>query len=360
LGLLLNIINKYLEAGRLSRIFMKPYLTQEEGLEAVYKYAKFYQEPLSLDSALQINELCLYDPFFISCVIQSHYENKDLQTVQGVIETVNYEISDRSSEMSVTWGEYIEAAVERINDKHAKHILLLMSKHNQREWTPQEIKDDLNLEIEVNEVHKKLLSLVASDLIIQGNADIDFRGLQDGTLNLILRNRFEKEINAFVPNFQSDFLEKIKGMKSKERQLQGMINHLSGKLAESQLALAFLNHKSFKLSAFFQGVPDTSVLTITQVKERQSFPMDAEKTMEIDVMAESECGRVVLVEVKKTKTKIGLKVIQSFEEKLAVYGKLFPEKKILPAFFSVGGFTQEALDYCKQQGIGRAEIIKIF
>ncbi len=360
LGLLINIINKYLEAGRLSRFFMKPYLTQEEGLEAVYKYAEFYEEPLSLDSALQINELCLSDPFFISCVIQSNYENKDLQTVQGVIETVNFEISDRNSEMSVTWGEYIQAAVERINDKHAKHILLLMSKHNQREWTPQEIKDELNLDIEVNEVHRKLLSLVASDLIVQGNADIDFRGLQDGTLNLILRNRFEKEISNFVPDLKADFLEIIKGMKSKERQLQGMINHLSGKLAESQLALAFLNHKSFALSAFFEGVPDTTVLTITQVKERQSFPIDAEKTMEIDVMAESECGRVVLVEVKKTKTKIGLKIIQSFEEKLAVYGQLFPEKKILPAFFSVGGFTPEALDYCKQQGIGWAEIIKLF
>jgi len=360
LGLLLKIINKYLEAGRLSRIFMKPYLTQEEGLQAVYKYAEFYQEKISLESALQINELCMYDPFFISCVIQSNVENKDLQTVQGVIKTVNYEISDRDSEMSVTWGEYIEAAVERINDRHAKHILLHLSKHNKRDWTPQEVKDHLNLDIEVNEVHRKLLSLVASDLIVQGRADIDFRGLQDGTLNLILRNRFEKEIKTFVPDLKTDFLEKIQAMKSKERQLQGMINHLSGKLAESQLALAFLNEKSFALSAFFQGVPDTTLLTITQVKERASFQMEIEKTMEFDVMAESECGRVVLVEVKKTKSKIGLKVIESFQKKLAVYGQLFPEKKILPAFLSVGGFTQEALDYCQQQGIGTAEIIKIF
>ena len=360
LGLLLKIINKYLEAGRLSRIFMKPYLTQEEGLQAVYKYAEFYQEEISLDSAIQINELCMYDPFFISCVIQSHYENKDLKTVQGVVETVDFEISERNSEMSVTWGEYIQKAVQRINDKHAKHILLHLSKHNQREWTPQEIKDHLNLDIEVNEVHVKLLSLVASDLLVQGKADIDFRGLQDGTLNLILRTRFEKEINNFVPDFKSDFLEIINQMKTKERQLQGMINHLSGKLAESQLALAFLNHKSFALSDFFKNVVDDKPLIISQVKERATFQMEIGKTMEFDVMAESECGRVVLVEVKKTKTKIGLKVIQNFEDKLAVYGQLFPDNTILPAFLSVGGFTQEALDYCKQQRIGTAEIIKVF
>ena len=360
LGLILDIINKYLEAGRLSRFFMKPYLTPEEGLQAVYKYAEFYQQDLSLESAIQINELCMYDPFFISCVIQSNYENKDLRTVQGVVDTVNYEISDRNSEMSVTWGEYIEAAVERINDKHAKHILLHLSKHNQRYWTPQEVKDYLNLELGVNEVHRKMLSLVASDLLVQGVADIDFRGLQDGTLNLILRTRFEKEINNFEPDLKTDFLAQIQALKTKERQLQGMINHLSGKLAESQLALAFLNKKSFALSDFFQGVVDDTPLTITKVKQRVSFEKEAGKVIEFDVMAESESGRVVLVEVKKTKSKIGLKVVKAFEEKLAVFGQLFPETKILPAFFSVGGFTQEALDYCRRQGIATAEIIKVF
>ncbi len=360
LGLILDIINKYLEAGRLSRFFMKPYLTPEEGLQAVYKYAEFYQQDLSLESAIQINELCMSDPFFISCVIQSNFENKDLRTVQGVVDTVNYEISDRNSEMSVTWGEYIEAAVERINDKHAKHILLHLSKHNQRYWTPQEVKDYLNLELGVNEVHRKMLSLVASDLLVQGVADIDFRGLQDGTLNLILRTRFEKEINNFEPDLKTDFLAQIQALKTKERQLQGMINHLSGKLAESQLALAFLNKKSFALSDFFQGVVDDTPLTITKVKQRVSFETEAGKVIEFDVMAESESGRVVLVEVKKTKSKIGLKVVKAFEEKLAVFGQLFPETKILPAFFSVGGFTQEALDYCRQQGIATAEIIKVF
>ncbi|KHD04887.1 hypothetical protein PN36_27080 [Candidatus Thiomargarita nelsonii] len=38
-------------------------------------------------------------------------------------------------------------------------------------------------------------------------ADIEFRGLQDGTLNLILRNRFEKEIEQFEPpsDLKSEF-----------------------------------------------------------------------------------------------------------------------------------------------------------
>ena len=47
IGWLLSIIDKYLEAGRLSRITFSPYLTSEAGLQAVYKYAEVYEEPIT-------------------------------------------------------------------------------------------------------------------------------------------------------------------------------------------------------------------------------------------------------------------------------------------------------------------------
>jgi hypothetical protein len=42
-------------------------------------------------------------------------------------------------------------------------------------------------------------------LINKGVSNIDFRGLQDGTLNLILRKNFEKEIKEFAPDFKQEF-----------------------------------------------------------------------------------------------------------------------------------------------------------
>ncbi|WP_069470806.1 hypothetical protein [Candidatus Marithrix sp. Canyon 246] len=93
-GWLLKVISQYLEAGRLSQIRFSPYLTEDEGLEAVYKYASFYEEPITNDTAMQINKLCMADPFFISCVIISSYEDKDLTTSKGVADTVDYEISE--------------------------------------------------------------------------------------------------------------------------------------------------------------------------------------------------------------------------------------------------------------------------
>ena len=47
------------------------------------------------------------DPFFISCVIGSDYGEKELTTEEGVVDTVHHEITNRKSEMQMTWGEYI-------------------------------------------------------------------------------------------------------------------------------------------------------------------------------------------------------------------------------------------------------------
>ncbi|MCP4700739.1 MAG: hypothetical protein GY862_28375 [Gammaproteobacteria bacterium] len=222
-GWLVNIMDKYLvEAGRLKVTRISPYLTPEEGLQAVYKYADFFGEPITNETAVQINELCMSDPFFISCVIQSEYEDKDLTTAEGVVDAVRYEISDRESEMSKTWNEYIQWTLQRMNDRNAKSLLLWLSKHADRCWTPKELRNTLNLDLEVDDIQRKLVTLSESDVIDKGSSDIDFRGLQDGTLNLVLRARFEEEIKGVAPDFKQEFSEKIKELTRKNQKLQGV------------------------------------------------------------------------------------------------------------------------------------------
>ncbi|CAN2050719.1 ATPase domain protein, prokaryote domain protein [Candidatus Magnetomoraceae bacterium gMMP-1] len=357
---LINISSKYLEAGRLSKIRMSPYLTPDEGLQAVYKYSEFYNEPITNDTAILINKLCMSDPFFISCVIQSNYEDRDLTTEKGVLNTVNYEISDRDSEMSETWREYIELTLQRVNDIHAKNILLFLSKNADRFWNTREIKKELELDLDFYDIQKKLLCLVEADVIEWGTSDIQFRGLQDGTLNLILRSRFEEEIKNFAPDLKQEFSEQIIELKKDNKRLQGMLNNISGKFAELQLAYSFRAKKSFALSDYFNGVKDKIKLNIIDVKNRVIFQSDDGKSMEFDIIAESNCGRAVVVEVKKTKNKTGIKIIEDFFEKIKAYSKCFPDKILLPAFLSLGGFTNEALQFCKDQSIGTADRIKHF
>ena len=357
ISLLLEICGKYLQAGRLSDWHLDPYLTSDEGLQAVYKYAEHYNEPVTNETALLINRLCMSDPFFISCVMQS---KRDLSTEEGVIEAFNYEITDRRSMMTKTWHEYIQLTLQKNNDRHAKNMLLYLSKHSHRYYTHRELKEKLQIDLDLEVIKKKLLLLVEADVIEWGVSDIDFRGLQDGTLNLILRNRFEKEISGYVPDLKQEAYQQIRELQKDKKRLQGKLNNLSGQFAEYQLFMSFRSKKRFALSEYFSGVTDTTQLNIIDVKQRITLQRENGKRMELDVAAESDCGRVIVVEVKKQKTPVGKKIVEDFVEKLDVYARQNPDNTILPAFLSLGGIREDARQLCKQHGIGTAERIAHF
>ncbi len=351
---LLNIMHEYLEAGRLKPLHFSPYLTPDEGLQAVYQYAKFYGEEITNETAVQINELCMADPFFIYCVICSDFEEKELTTSEGVVNTVNYEISDDTAEMFLTWGEYLNKILDQVNNRNAKNLLLHLNKHSERYWTPQELKKELSLDLEVNEIQKELVILSKIDVIKKGASNIDFKGLEDGTLNLVLRRCLDKEIEGFAPNFSEEFSKIIEKLNTENRSLRGKLSYYIGIVGEHLLATAFRNRKRFRLSDFFENVADNTELNITFVRERFLLQREDGKGMEIDIVAESNCGRVVLVEVRKKKVKTTLKEVEDFLEKVETYQLLFPERKVLSAFLSVGDFTGEAKPFCEARGIGMA------
>ncbi|MDM8525282.1 hypothetical protein QUF80_18075 [Desulfococcaceae bacterium HSG8] len=357
---LLNIAGKYLQAGRLDEWRINPYLIPEKGLEAVYGYARIYDEPITNETAFLINQLCMSDPFFISCVMQSRQPDRNLATEKGVIETFNYEITDRRSRMSKTWNEYIQLTLKKVNDRYAKGMLLHLSKHSDRYWTHQDIKDELQMDLDLDEIREKLILLVEADVIEWGSSDIRFRGLRDGTLSLVLRNRFEEEINGFAPDLRQEAHKQIRELKREKKRLQGMLNNLSGKFAEYQLATAFRSKKWFALSDYFAGAGDMARLNITCVRQRVPLQRENGKNMELDVVAESECGRVIVVEVKKQKTRVGRSAVEDFAEKVEVYARSVSGKKILPAFLSLGGFAGDAMRLCEKHGIRTAERIAHF
>ena len=359
-GWMVEIMGKYLEAGRLSRIHFSPYLTEPEGLLAVYKYAEVFDEPITNETAVQINTLCKADPFFTSCVMQSSYPERDLTTTQGVIEVVNYEVANRNSELSGTWQEYIDKTVDRINEKYGKHILLHLSKYNDRYWTPRELKAELQLEEEETTIHRRLIAMVKGDLIEWGSADIDFRGLQDGTLNLILRHRFEKEILQHAPNLRIGFNEELADLKRENRSLQGKLSHVKGIVTEQQLANAMRSRKRFRLRDFFEGATDDTQLNMTDVRTRVFIQRDDGGTKELDIVAQSSHDRVLLVEVKNRQEKANDKDVQDFQEKATVYRAQYPDKTILTGFLALGGFTTKALEACQEHGVAWSTELQYF
>ncbi|MEI7742830.1 MAG: hypothetical protein WCK58_03645, partial [Chloroflexota bacterium] len=65
----------------------------------------------------------------------------------------------------------------------------------------------------------------------------------------------------------------------------------------------------------------------------------------------------VLVEVRKRQEKSTLKDVEDFRDKYAVYAGTIAGQVVLPAFLSLGGFTDEAQAFCQNEGIATAEEI---
>jgi len=235
-GILRQLMAQYLKGGRLSETPLSPYLDSDSGLDAVYRYARAYKVTITNRSATHINELCMSDPFLISCVLQSRFSGKNLTTPEGVIDAVEFEFSNRLSEMSRTWAEYLDMTFEKVNGPNTKALMLFLNKNNDRSWTPTELKKKLNLPLDEFEIKKRLILLSGSDVIARDVTDIHFSGIPDGTLKEVLRHRFEEEIDGVAPDFIAEAHARLNALEEDRNKWRGRANHWAGMMAERLLA----------------------------------------------------------------------------------------------------------------------------
>ena len=74
--------------------------------------------------------------------------------------------------------------------------------------------------------------------------------------------------------------------------------------------------------------------------------------LELDIVADTESAQSLLIEMKKTQEKMGIKTIKNFWEKVLCFSRLHPDREVFAAFFSAGGFTSEAQAFCEEKEIG--------
>ncbi|HLP46340.1 MAG TPA: hypothetical protein VK469_10350, partial [Candidatus Kapabacteria bacterium] len=333
-------------------------MPESEAAEMLYNYSRFFEVPVTEETAYLLISLTEGSPFYISAVIRSNYPDKDLTSIDGLSRTLEFETLNDEGIIKATWMEYIASAFPQINDRNAKNIVLHLSKYRDREWTRQELRDELNLDMTDGELEKKLKALVKSDIISQGQTNFDYRGVGDNIFDKVFRGVYEKEIRAFdVKVIREEYNEAFEKLKKQYDSLQGLFNYRKGYFVEYTI-LDQLKYRGWKNNDLFKSITrylpvDFNFCRYSRVWRYDSSPEYA-RSFSVDIFARavqaedySLIGEVKGREAKKFSKEEAI----DFEWKMVEVKKLEKIDRAVGFIFSRCGFTPEAEEYCREKGI---------
>ncbi len=192
-------------------------MPEDEAAEMVFNYSRFFEVPVTEETAYLIIALTEGSPFYISSIFRSDCEDKDLTTVDGLARTMEFETLSDHGIIKGTWMEYVITALSKVNDRNARKIVLHLCKNKDRELTRKEILDDLKLDIIDEKLEKILEGLAKWDIIEQGQTNFDYRGVQDNIFDKVYRGVYQDEVEHFEVSqiereYRNFFEEEVKGL----------------------------------------------------------------------------------------------------------------------------------------------------
>jgi hypothetical protein len=359
-GWLMDELNKMLPA-RFRYKYLKN-MPENEASEVLFKYSRFFDVPVTEETAFSLVRISEGNPFYISSVIRSDYPDKDLTSIDGLTGTLEFETLDDQGLIKTSWMEYMAKAFPKINDLNAKNMVLHLSKHRDRDWTRDELREALNLEMPDQDLEKKLNALVKADIINKGSSYYSYRGVNDNIFDKVFRGVYDEEIRKFdVRVIRNEYNGELKKAKRQYKRLLGKLNYQKGYHAEFLILNRLLYHAGKDnelLKAVTRYLPvDFDFRAYSRVWKYHSSPEYA-KVFTVDIFARSlnEDDYSIIGEVKNREVKkFSLDEIKEFETKFAEIKKRENLERVVGFIFSRSGFTDEAEEYCREKGIACSE-----
>jgi hypothetical protein len=359
-GWLMDELNHMLPA-RFRYKYLKN-MPENEASEVVFKYSRFFDVPVTEETAFSLVRITEGNPFYISSVIRSDYPDKDLTSIDGFTGTLEFETLDDQGLIKSSWMEYMAKAFPKINDQNAKHIVLHLSKHRDREWTRDELREALNLEMPDGELEQKLKALVKADIINKGSSYYCYRGVNDNIFDKVFRGVYQEEIRNFGATvIRKEYGEELKKEKKRYKRLLGKFNYQKGYHAEFLILNRLLFHAGKNnelLKSLTRYLPDDfDFCDYSRVWKYHSSP-EYSKVFSVDIFARSvnSDDYSIIGEVKNREVKkFSIDEIKEFELKFAEIKKRENLERVVGFIFSRSGFTTEAEEYCREKGIACSE-----
>ncbi|MGE5340488.1 MAG: hypothetical protein ACM3SY_03310 [Candidatus Omnitrophota bacterium] len=359
-GWLMNLLIMLLPA----RFIYRPLgnMPEDEAIEMIFKYSRFFETPVTEETAFLISQFTEGSPFYISAILRSPYEGKDLTTIDGLIQTMQYETTYEWGEIKSTWMEYVNTAFSRVNEKNAKNVVLYLCKHRDREVTRKELLDTLHLDMTDAELEAKLKALVKADIIKQGTSNFDYRGVPDNFFDKVFRSVYQKEIESFDPaEIKKEFNDSSKEYEKKYLSLLGKHNRQKGYFAEYVILDQLMFHgrrKNALLKSVTRNLPTDFDFSQYSSVWKYSIVSEYSREMKIDILARAKTAGSysIIGEVKSRDIKkFSLEEAVSFLEKFEIVKAKESLSPVIGFVFSWNGFSREAELFLIEHGIAYSE-----
>jgi hypothetical protein len=340
IGWLRRIIWELLPA-RFNEFFMGN-LEPSEGMDMILKYAKFYEIPVTYETAEYIQGLTQGDPYYISVIFEGTYiGEKDYTNIENINDVYEYEITQGN--IKGTWMDYLYRAFSEVNDMNAKRIVLYLFNANGEERNREQIMEDLKLDMTDNELEKKLKVLVYADIIGQGGSNYEYKISDDKIYESVFRYIYQKEIDKAGQDIRQTLKSQI-----------GKFSYDRGHFYEYLFEKIF--NKGFNLSDVTYNGDDRLIRASGEVYRNYILKETRLRNIEIDIYGKTEEGQEILIELKSGDRRTGKNNVGKFIRLKQKYDQ--ENRKAIFLFFSVEGFTPEAEKTMVEHGIFYGDKVK--
>ncbi len=364
-GSLMGIVSEELMRW-LPHRFSKMYVPKMHPAEAqamVMNYGLLHGYPMTAELAEYIVYVTNGVPGRIVELLSPKIGKPHLETPDDVDSALEYETGIEGSIKS-DWDEYLEMAMDAVNDVNMHRITYFLCKHEGEWYYPRDLKAAMELEIEDAPLRKELELLFKYDIVEMNRGR--YGGVFDRTLKKVLMSNYadilELPVDEFDSYFRSDSLldyvkERIEHLELSLRDadivrqklsvLQGKHNDLKGHYYELEVLLKL-----------FQGIiagEDGLVEGIRATAFTPTIGYHLETGEEIDIVLDGEQA-VVMVQCKnyapKYLYKITENMVNEFVDKAnRLHSARFADKELRLAFFSKYGFEQKMETYLTERKI---------
>ncbi len=271
-------------------------------------------------------------PFFMASNITKQLARKIL----------THETRIDGGDITNMWGDYIHSAIERINTRNAKKIILYLAKNSGTEFTRDEIRENLKLKLTDGQLEQRMEKLVKSDILAQGSTMFRYKGLGDPIFEVVFRRLYEEEIEGVdIASLEEEFEQRFSSLK-------GELANARGLAAEEKIRyyLSQAGKKGVLLSALSLAPvsEDRGLGSFASINKR-SLHLAMNRRLEVDLFAqaESDDDPDMVAEVKDWARPVGAEAVSEvIARKKAIEPLLKREAVFL--MYSESGYTRHQAD----------------